>query len=1181
MNQLRGYFLHDLIKTKKKTLFRRIKDAILDVRYLLTFNTQWMKEFYMETISNVFLPQARLFFKFSILFVLLSLLVPLLNPEGNRKSYIYLLRSRSIGFLVLYLATNSYTSRRTRIYMFTFIAIVVSLWLIFCSKLLRVDSEAALLLIIGTVLFLFEMGLIEYSLVFCLGLTASLCHIVDLQYEACFKDMEDSKECRKSYIMACFQIIYLLSLGVIGNYHYFYNHSRLLAAFLRLGQATLVRQRQNAALKAQLKWIDSVMPSQLRADFMRFRSNSIRQGDWDVFCNTYECISILFSDIVGFTQMSSGRSASSLVRLLNDIFSRLDDYAMIHNCEKISTLGDCYHCVAGCITPRRDHAVCCVKLGLDICTGLEQINAIHGSKVQMRVGVHTGRANGAIIGLHRFRFGVYSNDVHIANLMEQTGMPSRVHVSLVTKRYSDTVFEFELSEPVKIKTYESAGIGVLPRTRLLDTFFVVPLHQHAKSSVDMSIAEPLDKSVTIMRRESKYSIKRKPITHRMTLRLPEPQIASPPESQQKPEPTTLYSQLLLARLDLIAAKIKSLYSSTGGDFSEDFNSLPRTSKAVEYARRDVELIFALQDDPLRQVQAFHKMPVHPVHLRFMDAELENQYCMLVKDHNRPTYVDSMRLGRLLDAAVLLLYNYLFLAAQLALFVFSNYASSTILILGYTSLPLVLVPWLAINMATPSCTSGTQERSLKKYSCSWPLLMRLIPSQIASVLLCLVPSLIYLTHCVITFFLDIHLTIHEHNLWAASMLPLIIPVTTRYLPRILASLPIHLLISVFEAMKTPIRGAKQEDRQIFHNFSLALNSSGLQSLEADISVDYGGYFDEFEHSESNTAYLTCHSLYEDRGEQTDQLLTVLAGYSFLLTVIWLSRLLEWITRLVFFVQNQAQAAIATVRESRNEVRNLLNNVLPKHVIQRLGTQQFLGKGRHFDKSISYSTSIAEAGVVFARLIDFFQNYYREDYKRGIGTLSLLHQIICSFDEALLKESGFSELEKIKLIGDTYMLASGLDENKGRRGRTEDDGQYQKDSLPEQGGHKTEPNKRNHLIQLMNFCFRMLELLADFNREYVFGETLFKLAIGFNSGPLVAGVISYTQPTYDIWGNTVNVSSRMCYTTTANTIQVPKKVALQLSKFFSFQCIGEVFVKGKGIMTVFKCLGSLSEEGHTFS
>lgn len=84
-------------------------------------------------------------------------------------------------------------------------------------------------------------------------------------------------------------------------------------------------------------------------------------------------ISILFADIVGFTRMSSKKTAEELVFLLNDLYGRFDRLCEKAGCEKISTLGDCYYCVSGCLNGRDDHAKCCVEMGLLMVKEIEVI----------------------------------------------------------------------------------------------------------------------------------------------------------------------------------------------------------------------------------------------------------------------------------------------------------------------------------------------------------------------------------------------------------------------------------------------------------------------------------------------------------------------------------------------------------------------------------------------------------------------------------------------------------------------------------------------------------------------------------------------------------------------------------------------------------------------------------------
>ncbi|XP_055365078.1 adenylate cyclase type 9 isoform X2 [Betta splendens] len=178
-------------------------------------------------------------------------------------------------------------------------------------------------------------------------------------------------------------------------------------------------------------------------------------------------VSILFADIVGFTKMSANKSAPALVGLLNDLFGRFDRLCELTYCEKISTLGDCYYCVAGCPEPRPDHAYCCVEMGLGMIQAIEQFCQETCETVNMRVGVHTGTVLCGILGIKRFKFDVWSNDVNLANLMEQLGVAGKVHLSEATAQFLDDRYQREDGQVA-----ERAGQSVVEKLKGLRTYLI-------------------------------------------------------------------------------------------------------------------------------------------------------------------------------------------------------------------------------------------------------------------------------------------------------------------------------------------------------------------------------------------------------------------------------------------------------------------------------------------------------------------------------------------------------------------------------------------------------------------------------------------------------------------------------------------------------------------------------------
>uniref|UniRef100_A0ABI7YHZ1 Adenylate cyclase type 2 n=2 Tax=Felinae TaxID=338152 RepID=A0ABI7YHZ1_FELCA len=241
------------------------------------------------------------------------------------------------------------------------------------------------------------------------------------------------------------------------------------------------------------------------------------------------------------------------------------------------------------------------------------------------------------------------------------------------------------------------------------------------------------------------------------------------------------------------------------------------------------------------------------------------------------------------------------------------------------------------------------------------------------------------------------------------------------------------------------------------------------------------------------------------------------------------------RLDFLWKNKFKKEREEIETMENLNRVLLENVLPAHV-----AEHFLA--RSLKNEELYHQSYDCVCVMFASIPDFKEFYTESDVnKEGLECLRLLNEIIADFDD-LLSKPKFSGVEKIKTIGSTYMAATGLS------------------AVPSQE-HTQEPERQYmHIGTMVEFAFALVGKLDAINK-HSFND--FKLRVGINHGPVIAGVIGAQKPQYDIWGNTVNVASRMDSTGVLDKIQVTEETSLILQTLgYTCTCRGIINVKGKG-------------------
>lgn len=234
-----------------------------------------------------------------------------------------------------------------------------------------------------------------------------------------------------------------------------------------------------------------------------------------------------------------------------------------------------------------------------------------------------------------------------------------------------------------------------------------------------------------------------------------------------------------------------------------------------------------------------------------------------------------------------------------------------------------------------------------------------------------------------------------------------------------------------------------------------------------------------------------------------------------------------TKTLFFVMNLSFSSavvflfagffVRSTLMEREEANRLLLNILPEKTARALKSREGIIAEKHENVSI-----------LFADIVEFTRY---SSTKQPEEIVSKLNDIFSQFD-LLVEGHG---LEKIKTIGDAYMVVGGLTDN-----------------------------SPDHLGQIAALALAMMASIETFERE---SGISFSLRIGIHTGPVVAGVIGKSKFAYDLWGDTVNVASRMESTGVDRKIQVSEPVARALGDQFEFDKRGSVDIKGRGLMDTY--------------
>lgn len=205
------------------------------------------------------------------------------------------------------------------------------------------------------------------------------------------------------------EINIFFSLSLICVWAYYFNNS------VNVAEEALEKEQEKAE-----NLLHNILPIPIAAQLKEGKT-SIAEG--------FDVVTVLFLDIVGFTQLSSTKTPNELVDILNKIFSQIDDLCEKYKLEKIKTIGDSYMVASGIPEFHSEHAIQMADFSLELQKVFLDINKELGTSLQIRTGINSGPVVAGVIGKKKFIYDLWGDAVNVASRMESHGVIGKVQVS--------------------------------------------------------------------------------------------------------------------------------------------------------------------------------------------------------------------------------------------------------------------------------------------------------------------------------------------------------------------------------------------------------------------------------------------------------------------------------------------------------------------------------------------------------------------------------------------------------------------------------------------------------------------------------------------------------------------------------------------------------------------------------
>ena len=179
-------------------------------------------------------------------------------------------------------------------------------------------------------------------------------------------------------------------------------------------------------------------------------ANELKEGKSNL-AQKFEAVTILFADIVSFTQLSAIMKATELVDLLNEIFSAFDHLTEKYGLEKIKTIGAAYMVAGGIPHARPDHAEAIAAMALDMQQEMARFNKRHNIELSIRIGINSGAVVAGVIGKKKFIYDLWGDAVNTASRMESHGISGYIQVTETTYQLLRSQYLFQERGSIQVK----------------------------------------------------------------------------------------------------------------------------------------------------------------------------------------------------------------------------------------------------------------------------------------------------------------------------------------------------------------------------------------------------------------------------------------------------------------------------------------------------------------------------------------------------------------------------------------------------------------------------------------------------------------------------------------------------------------------------------------------------------